>query len=132
MSASVFYWRRTDVEGLERLELAIEPDRVTATSTVICLDAGGFRLKHHWRLDPGWRAQSVTVERWNSQSHGLLRLERFGTGWQVDGARRPDLEGADEPDLSVTPFCNTFPIRRMPKGVGEICLLIPHSSMDPR
>ena len=26
MSTSVLFWRRTDVEGLERLELAIEPE----------------------------------------------------------------------------------------------------------
>jgi uncharacterized protein len=51
MSASVLFWRRTDVEGLERLELAIEPDAVTAMSTVICLEAGGFRIEHRWRLD---------------------------------------------------------------------------------
>ena len=119
MSTVVLFWRRIDVEGLERLELAIEPDGVTATSTVICLDAGGFRLEHRWRLDPDWRAQSVTVERWSAQGHGILRLERADTGWRVDGAPRPDLEGAEEPDLSVTPFCNTFPIRRTPEGAGE-------------
>jgi hypothetical protein len=118
VSASVLFWRRIDVEGLERLELTIEPDGVTATSTVICLEAGGFRLDHRWRLDPAWRAQSVTVERWNSQGHGVLRLERAGTSWRVDGAVRPDLEGAEEPDLSVTPFCNTLPIRRTPEGTG--------------
>ena len=37
----------------------------------------------------------------------------------MDGAARPDLEGAEEPDLSVTPFCNTFPIRRTPERAGE-------------
>ncbi len=119
MSTSVIFWRRTDIEGLERLELAIEPDGVSAMSSVICLDAGGFRLDHRWRLDANWRAQSVTVERWNREGHGILRLERAGTGWRVDGAPRPDLEGAEEPDLSVTPFCNSFPIRRTPEGVGE-------------
>jgi hypothetical protein len=119
MSTSVLFWRRTDIEGLERLELAIGPDGVTATSTVICLEAGGFRLDHHWRLGPDWRARSVTVERWSSQGHGILRLERAGTGWRVDGAPRPDLEGAEEPDLSVTPFCNTFPIRRTPEDAGR-------------
>jgi hypothetical protein len=118
MSTSTYFWRRTDVEGLERLELAIEPEGVMATSTVICLEAGGFRLDHRWRLDPSWRAQSVTVERWNARGHGVLRVERAGTGWRVNEELRPDLEGAEEPDLSVTPFCNTFPIRRTPETAG--------------
>jgi hypothetical protein len=118
MSTSILFWRRTDVEGFERLELSIEPDAVTATSTVLCLEAGGFRLDHRWRLGRGWRAQSVTVERWNAQGHGLLHLERVGNGWRVDDMPRPDLDGAEEPDLSVTPFCNTFPIRRTPATKG--------------
>jgi hypothetical protein len=118
MSTSILFWRRTDVEGLERLELGIEAEGVTATSTLVCLDAGGFRLDHRWWLDADWRAQCVTVERWNSQGHGIVRLERAGSGWRVNGESRPDLEGAAEPDLSVTPFCNTFPIRRTPETPG--------------
>jgi hypothetical protein len=118
MSKSVLFWRRIDVEGFERLELAIEPDGVLAESSVICLEAGGFRLDHHWRLAPDWRAQSVTVECWSGQGHGILCLERAGLSWRVDGVLRPDLDGAEEPDLSVTPFCNTFPIRRTPEGAG--------------
>lgn len=118
MSTFILFWRRTDVGGLERLQLAIEPGGVTANSTVLCLEAGGFRLDHRWRLDPDWRAQSVIVERWNAHGHGLLRLERAGTSWRVDGVLRPDLDGTAEPDLSVTPFCNTFPIRRTPHDAG--------------
>jgi uncharacterized protein len=118
MGASVLFWRRTDVEGFERLELIVEPDGVTATSSVICLEAGGFRLDHWWKLDPAWRAQAVTVELWSARGHGRLQLERAGTGWRVDGTPRPDLEGAEEPDLSVTPFCNTLPIRRTPEAPG--------------
>jgi hypothetical protein len=119
MSRSVLFWRRTDVEGLERLELVVEPAGIAVASTVICLEEGGFRLDHRWRLDRDWRAQSVTVERWNSQGHDVLLLERDRSGWRVDGARRPDLDGAEEPDLSVTPFCNSFPIRRTPSAAGS-------------
>lgn len=118
MSSTVLFWRRTDVEGLERLELVIEPERIHARSTVLCVESGGFRLDHEWHLDRNWRALSVTVERWNADGHGRLRLEREGSGWHVNNEPRPDLHGAEEPDLSVTPFCNTFPIRRTPQQVG--------------
>ncbi len=73
MGASILFWRRTDVAGLERLQLVSEPDGVLATSTVLCLEDGGFHLDHRWRLDADWRAQSVIIERWNAHGHGLLR-----------------------------------------------------------
>jgi hypothetical protein len=118
METTVLFWRRTDVQGLERLDLKVEPDGVKASSTLLCLESGGFRLDHRWVLAPDWRAQSVTVERWDASGHKALLLERAGAGWQVDGALRADLQGAEEPDLSVTPFCNTFPIRRTPVQPG--------------
>ena len=118
MSKTFLFWRRTDIEGLERLELEVRPDCVTTASTVICLESGGFRLEHRWLLSPDWRAQSVQVERWNAGGGQKLLLERDGAGWRVDGAHRPDLDGAQEPDLSVTPFCNTFPILRTPGDPG--------------
>jgi uncharacterized protein len=119
MTRSILFWRRTDIAGLERLELVVEPGGVAASSSLICLESGGFRLDHQWRLGPDWRAESVAVQCWSSQGHRVLRLERAGAGWRVDGVLRPDLEGAEEPDLSATPFCNTLPIRRTPEGAGE-------------
>jgi hypothetical protein len=119
MTTTVLFWRRIDVEGLERLELSVGPDGVSAVSTVLCLEDGGLRLDHRWHLGPDWRARSVTVERWSRRSRGVLRLERAGQSWQVNGTPRPDLDGAEEPDISVTPFCNTLPIRRTPATPGE-------------
>ena len=118
MGATVLFWRRTDVEGLERLELTVGADGVSASSVVLAADEGGLRVEHRWRLDPSWSAQELTVERWGPHGHGTLHLARSGAGWSVNGEARPDLDGAEEPDLSVTPFCNTFPIRRLPDGVG--------------
>jgi len=118
MTTQVLFWRRIDREGFERLELTVADNGVTARSTVLCLGEGGFRLDHSWRLDRDWRAQVVIVERWNAHGHGSLKLERDGSGWRVDGVARSDLDGAEEPDLSVTPFCNTFPIRRTPSEKG--------------
>ncbi|MDP2018911.1 putative glycolipid-binding domain-containing protein [Hydrogenophaga sp.] len=116
---SVLFWRRTDIPGLERLELKTGPDGVTASSTVICLEQGGFRLEHRWTLTADWCVQSADIERWNDQGHERLRLQRVATGWEVNGLKRPDLDGAEEPDLSVTPFCNSFAIRRVPAAAGQ-------------
>jgi uncharacterized protein len=106
-------WRRIDVVGLELLALRVAADRVRAESTVICLEDGGYRLDHRWELTGDWRALSLRVERHGAGQPHQLTLERDATGWRVDGELRQDLDGAEEPDLSVTPFCNTFPIRRM-------------------
>lgn len=114
MEAATLFWSRLDAVGLERLELTRASDGFVAAGTVIGLDAGGFRLDHRWRLSRDWRAQSLEVERRGPDGHRRLSVERRAGGWLVDGRPRPDLDGAEEPDLSATPFCNTFPIRRLP------------------
>lgn len=112
-------WRRTDLPGLERLELLTSDEGVTADATVLSAEADGLRLDYLWRLDAAWRTQSVLVERWRGASHGVLRLERAGAGWRVNGALRPDLDEALEADLSVTPFCNTIAVRRVGISPGN-------------
>jgi hypothetical protein len=124
MPTSVLFWRRTDLDGFERLELTIGPHGIAAVSTVLCVEARGFRIDHRWNLDAAWRVRSVAVERWNRDGHGGLLLERAGGGWHVDGQRRADLDGAEEPDLSVTPFSNTFPIRRTSEAPGASLALV--------
>ena len=107
-------WRRLDMVGLELLALHRGADGLRVDSSLICAWSGGYRLAHVWQLTPDWRAISLRIERWDATGHRTLALDRDGEGWRVDGARRPDLDGAEEPDLSDTPFCNTLAMRRTP------------------
>jgi uncharacterized protein len=109
----VIFWRRIDLAGLERMTLAAAESGVLAVSTIICVEDGGFRLDHTWQLTPDWRAISLKVERLGGDCERQVTLEREDGRWRVNGERRPDLDGAAEPDLSVTPFCNTLPIRQL-------------------
>jgi len=109
----VIFWRRIDLDGIERMTLAARENGVRAVSTIICVEDDGFRMDHTWHLTPDWRAVSLQVERLGVDGQRHVTLERNGGGWRVNGERRSDLDGADEPDLSVTPFCNSLPIRRL-------------------
>jgi hypothetical protein len=111
-------WRRLDIVGLELLALSTGGDGVSVESTVVVASDGGYRLDHAWKLTPDWRALSLRIERRDANGRRTLTLERDGGGWRVDGERRPDLGGCDDPDLSVTPFCNTLAIRRVPAVDG--------------
>jgi uncharacterized protein len=116
--STLICWRRLDMIGLELLALRAGAKGVGVESSVICATNGGFRLDHVWQLTPDWRALSLRVERWDANGRRTLTLDRDGDGWRVDGARRPDLDGADDPDVSVTPFCNTLVMRRVPAVTG--------------
>ncbi len=111
-------WRRIDMIGLELMALRTGDGGVSADSSVICAENGGFRIDHAWELTPDWRAMSLRVERRDANGRRTVTLERDGGGWRIDGALRPDLDGAADPDLSVTPFCNTLVIRRVPAVDG--------------
>jgi hypothetical protein len=106
-------WRRVDMTGLELLSLRMADDAIRAVSTTICGWNGGFRIDHVWLLTPDWHAVSLHVERRGADGLRVLTLERDHDGWRVDGTRRPELDAAIEPDLSVTPFCNTLVMRKL-------------------
>lgn len=123
MRTDTIFWRRLDACGLERLHLESGPGGITARGCVLLADAGGLQLDYLWRLSPAWRTVALDIRRRGPDGTDRLRVERTGPGWAVDGRPRPDLDGAEEPDLSLTPFCNTIPIRRLrTEGAGVLTL----------
>lgn len=113
MNEHVVFWRRIDSHGLERLEISRKPEGVTAVPTVLSVNEGGFRIDYCWRLDPEWRTRSVSIERWNGAGHCALQIERAVKGWRLNGVHQSELDLAEEMDLSITLFRNSFAIRRM-------------------
>lgn len=122
-------FRRLDMPGLELLSLRSDNGLINVEGSIICGWNGGYRLEHAWVLSPDWRAVSLRIERFDANGRQGLSIERAGEGWRVNGASREDLDGAVEPDVSITPFCNTLVIRKL-LGTSDTSLTVDAAYVD--
>jgi hypothetical protein len=106
-----YCWRRVDQHGLEQLRLEVGERGITGHATIVDCGADPFVLRLAWALDAEWRSKSLRLALEKGPDIKSLRIERAATGWLIDGAARPDLDGCDEIDVSATPLCNALAIR---------------------
>ena len=108
-------WSAGDAPGLEHLRLAMHNDGVVADGIVIGVTEGRpFRVAYEVRCDVGWRVRAVRVGVPGSEPLGVNLLSDGEGNWKTsDGRAVPELRGCIDVDISVTPFTNTLPIRRL-------------------
>ena len=110
-----YVWRGLEHGSLERLSLRSHEGLIVAESTV-GLTAGVVDYVAVLGADFTFQTLGLEVPGTGRR----LTLDRTTRGaWAVDGRSRPDLAGAFEIDLAVSPFTNTLPIRRLGLAVGE-------------
>lgn len=79
------------------------------------IEGGSGACSYRLRLTEGWEFIDLVVRAGDRE----LELRITDRGWEVDGETRPDLQAAQEVDISVSPLSNTLPIRRLGLAVGE-------------
>jgi len=112
-------WRDWTGTGVEHLVLTHDTDAITADGVVISDDDGKFAARYRVVCDPGWRVRLAEVELIGVERR--LRLSSDGQGHWLDAQAKPlhDLDGAADIDLSISPFTNTLPIRRLDLAPGQ-------------
>ena len=114
-------WSPWDEPGLEHLRLAQSDRELVADGMILrVLDGKPLRAQYQIRCDPGWNVREVELSLPGS-GREALRLWADGRGhWQDDaGNALPQLNGCIDVDLSITPFTNTLPIRRLSLKPGQ-------------
>jgi len=129
-------WRPLEGAGLEHLTLSPVGDGVTATS-VVAGEFGGtaFGVRYRIECDAGWTVRSFQIEMTDGRS---LAMSGDGKGhWRdASGLQLPQFDGCIDIDLSVTPFTNTLPIRRLAlsRNAGTVALsmvYVPFDTLEP-
>jgi uncharacterized protein len=112
--------------GLEHLCLMSREDGVEADSLVIGVkNSLPFRIRYQIYCDKNWQVRGVNIDVLNSRKKGIQLITDGEGNWKTrKGESIPSLQGCRDVDISVTPFTNTLPIRRLD--------LAPQRSADAR
>lgn len=106
--------------GVEHLTLREDGDGVVVDSVVVGFDEETpFAARYRLGCDAAWRVRRVAIELIGEARS--LTLECDGQGHWRDGPGRalPELSGAMDVDIAITPFTNTLPIRRLNLARGQ-------------
>lgn len=117
---TIVRWQDWSGKGIEHLVLREGPDDIVAEAAILgTTDDEVFAARYHILCDRSWRVRKVAIGQIGSG--GAVELESDGAGNWVDGSANPllQLAGAIDIDISVTPFTNTLPIRRLRLQAGQ-------------
>lgn len=108
-------WSAWEEPGLGHPRLGMHDDAIVAERMVTGVTEGRpLRLTHEVRCDPGWRMRGVRA---GVPGPELPEVELLSDGegnWTTrDGRAVSELAGCLDTAISVTPFTNTLPLRRL-------------------
>ncbi|WP_132058245.1 putative glycolipid-binding domain-containing protein [Halorussus amylolyticus] len=120
MNQDVF-WSPVDGIGIESLHLIEDSAGAAAESFVIgSVDGAPFRIRYEVECDRRYHVQRVDVATLGRESESrTLRADGGGKWSDGRGMEVSTLNGCIDVDISVTPFSNTLPIRRLELDQNE-------------
>ena len=113
-------WRALDRDGEDKCRLARLDQGWMLVGHARFRDGNGWAaLDYVIRVNDVWRTTSADVTGEHGGTPVAMRLVRESTGWTVNDEPRPDLNGAEDVDLSFSPATNLMPLNRLPE-VGRL------------
>lgn len=107
-------WSTWDLAHQDDLTLEWENEAWTASGQV-----GREGVHYVIRLSALWHVRQFLLFRDLAEPDLWLGTDGHGRWGELNGAHRPDLDGAIDIALDITPFTHTLPIRRLPLQVGD-------------
>jgi hypothetical protein len=120
MSKIVARWQDWTGSGIEHLVLTEEANQIVAEAAILgSVDDNAFAARYQIHCDASWRVNKVEIAEIGSDLTTQLASDGIGSWVDRSGAAMPQLGGAVDIDISITPFTNTLPIRRLNLRTGQ-------------
>ncbi len=119
MSAGrLLVWRGLDGWRVEAVLVRLTSHGLDARGTQIGTDPEPYRIDYELATSDGFVTRSLSVTARQGDSERRLRLIREPDGsWMANGDAVPDVAGALDCDLALSPLTNTMPVAR--EGILE-------------
>jgi uncharacterized protein len=113
-------WRDWSGAGIQHVELRERGELVIAEGAVLgAADDRPFAARFRIECDRAWRVRRMEAAVVGDDRRILLEADGEGGWHDAAGQPLPELKGAIDVDLPVTPFTNTLPIRRLGLTAGQ-------------
>jgi hypothetical protein len=107
-------WQDWSGKGIEHLVLQEDPDEIVAEAAIVgSVDDDNFAARYRILCDGSWRVTELEVSQIGDDHWIELSSDGAGNWFDESANPLPELKGAIDIDISITPFTNTLPIRRL-------------------
>ncbi|MEV7939563.1 MULTISPECIES: putative glycolipid-binding domain-containing protein [unclassified Kitasatospora] len=114
-------WQVAETGGLETSWIELGAAALHARGRVAAARPAPYWLTYELETGEGFVTRWMRVRAETADGVRELELRQDGGRWSVDGVERPDLAGALDCDLGLSPVTNTPPVLRhgLHRGPGE-------------
>lgn len=112
---SVVLWKGIEYDSHEFAEIVLDKKGLQIQSTIIgSFGKKKYKVAYQVRADRYWNTRFVEITSTinQSQTENVIEVNRNGE-WIVNGRHEKNYSGCIDIDISLTPFTNTLPIRRL-------------------
>lgn len=108
-------WSPWTTPGLEHVQVFTQSDGIVADGLILgVMEQEPFRVWYEIQCDQRWKLRAVHISLLGGVSQSLHLVTDGEGSWATGrGEALPSLTGCLDIDISVTPFTNTLPIRRL-------------------
>jgi hypothetical protein len=113
-------WEDWSGKSLEHLVMRENPDEIVADAAILAtIDDDTFAARYRIFCDRSWRVRNVEIGQIGHDRKVELGNDGAGNWADASGTPLAQLKGAIDIDISITPFTNTLPIRRLRLQPGQ-------------